>query len=63
MTIIIITENNLFIFFVIIDNKVYLLDPGAYKDWGDGIGRRIMSTKDFAKISGHQRRKIDSRVL
>ncbi len=28
-------------------DKVYLLDPGAYEDWGDGIGFRIMKLKDF----------------
>ena len=33
----------------ILRNKVYLLDPGAYKDWGDGIGRRVMEIGDFQK--------------
>ncbi len=27
--------------------KIYLLDPGAYEDWGSGIGFRIMNLKDF----------------
>ncbi len=31
----------------ITNDKVYLLDPGAYEDWGDGIGFRIMHLKDF----------------
>jgi predicted double-glycine peptidase len=31
-------------------NKVYLLDPAAYKDWGDGVGWRIMDVSDFNKL-------------
>lgn len=27
--------------------KVYLLDPTAYKDWGNGIGWRVMNLTDF----------------
>jgi len=30
-------------------DKLYLLDPGAHKDWGDGVGFRGMSARSFAR--------------
>lgn len=30
-------------------NKIYLIDPTAYRDWGDGIGWRVMGISDFEK--------------
>lgn len=29
--------------------RLYLLDPGAYEDWGSGVGWRIMKISDFEK--------------
>jgi ABC-type bacteriocin/lantibiotic exporter with double-glycine peptidase domain len=31
-------------------NKVYLLDPAAHKDWGDGVGWRILPVSEFNKL-------------
>ena len=34
----------------VLRNKVYLLDPAAHKDWGDGLGWRVMDTKEFSSL-------------
>jgi|CXWL01.1.fsa_nt_gi predicted double-glycine peptidase len=31
-------------------NKVYLLDPSAHKDWGDGVGWRTIDVLEFKKL-------------
>lgn len=31
-------------------NKVYLLDPAAHKDWGDGLGWRVMNLREFSRL-------------
>lgn len=32
------------------NGKLYMLDPGAYENWGDDIGWRIMDLKEFEKL-------------
>jgi len=34
----------------VLRNKVYLLDPAAHRDWGDGVGWRVIAAKDFNRL-------------